>query len=101
MMPILLQMSASSGRMWLETHDRLAHGPQLFEEFAHLDAGAGVEAAGRLVQQQHLRFVEEHAGQAQPLRHAARQARDQGIALVVEIDEFEHFIAPSCGDSGP
>ena len=32
--------------------DRLAHVAQLFEQAAHLDAGARVEAAGRLVEQQ-------------------------------------------------
>ena len=93
MMPILLQMSASSGRMWLRDHDRLAHLPQLLEQFAHLDAGPRVEAAGRLVEQQHLRLVQQHAGQAEPLRHAARQARDQGVALVAEVDQLEHLLA--------
>ena len=101
MMPILLQMSASSGRMWLRDQDRLAHVAQLLEQLAHLDAGPRVEAAGRLVEQQHLRVVQQHAGQAEPLRHAARQARDQGVALVAEVDQLEHLVAASCAAPGP
>ena len=71
MMPILLQMSASSGQDVAGDQDRLAHLAQLLEQPAHLDAGPRVEAAGRLVEQQHLRLVQQHAGQAEPLRHAA------------------------------
>ena len=67
--------------------------PQLLEQPAHLDAGPRIEAAGRLVEQQHLRLVQQHAGQAEALRHAARQARHQGVALVAEIDQLEHLIA--------
>ena len=101
MMPILLQMSASSGRMWLETRIVLPIAAQLLEQGAHLDAGARVEAAGRLVEQQHLRFVQQHAGQAEALRHAAREARDQGVALVAEVDELEHLVADLLAAPGP
>jgi len=66
---------------------------QLFQKAAHLDAGARVQAAGRLVQEQHLRLVQEHAGQAQALRHAARQARHQGVALVAQVHQVEHLVA--------
>jgi hypothetical protein len=93
MMPILLQMSASSGRMWLETEDRLAHRPELFQERADLDAGAGVEARGGLVEQEDLRVVEQDPGQAEPLGHPAREAGDQRIALVGQVDQLEHLLA--------
>ena len=81
--------------------DRLAHVAQLLEQAAHLDAGPRVEAAGRLVEQQHLRLVQQHAGQAEPLRHAARQARDQGVALVAEVDQLEHLLADLLAAPGP
>ena len=55
-------------------HDRLAERPQLAQELAQLDAGARVEAGGGLVEQQHLRIVDQRVGEAQPLLHAARQA---------------------------
>ena len=73
-------------------HDRLAHVAQLLDQAAH-SMRARIEAAGRLVEQQHLRLVQEDAGQAEPLRHAARQAGDQGVALVAEIDQVEHLLA--------
>ena len=100
MMPILLQMSASSGRMCDDTMIVLLILPEFLEQFAHLDAGARVEAAGRLVEQQHLRVVQQHAGQAEPLRHAARQARDQGVALVAEVDRSSTW-SPFLRRSGP
>src|SRR5262249_49449688 len=42
--------------------DRLAHALKLFEQLAHFDAGARIEIASRLVQQQHLGVVNEYAG---------------------------------------
>ena len=56
--------------------DRLAHRAQLAEELAQLDPGARVEARGRLVEEQHLRIVDERVGQAQPLLHPARERLD-------------------------
>src|ERR1041385_7128835 len=60
--------------------DRLAHVAQLLEEASHLYAGARVETAGRLVEQEDLRLVKQDASKAEALIHAARQARDQGVA---------------------
>ena len=62
---------------------------QLAEQLAQLDPGARVEARGRLVEQQHLRVVDQGVGQAQPLLHAARQGLDVGVALVAEVDELQ------------
>ena len=52
----------------------LAHGAQLAEQLAQLDARARVEAGRRLVEQQHRRVVDERVGEAQPLLHAPRRA---------------------------
>ena len=38
-----------------------------------LDAGARVKTASGFVEQQHRRIVDQHAGEAEPLRHAARE----------------------------
>ena len=73
-------------------HDRLAHVAQPLEQAANLDPCPRIESAGRLVEQQHLRIVQQHAGQAQPLRHAARQAGDEGVALVAQFDQFQHLV---------
>ena len=74
-------------------HDRLAHLAELLEQAADLDPRARVQAAGRLVEDQHLGVVQEHAGQAQPLRHAAGKAGDEGLALVAQVDQVEHLVA--------
>ena len=62
--------------------DRLAQRAQLAEELAQLDPRPRVEAGRRLVEEQHLRVVDEGVGQAQPLLHAAREALDVRLALV-------------------
>ena len=67
--------------------------PQLLQQRADLDPGPRVQAAGRLVQQQHLRIVQQHAGQAEPLGHAAGEAGDEGVALVAQVDQVEHVVA--------
>ena len=80
--------------------DRLAERPQLAEELAQLDAGPRVETGGRLVEEQHLRVVDERVGEAEALLHAARQALDVGVALVAEVDEVEQVadhLAPAGG----
>ena len=74
-------------------HDRLAQLAQMLDDPADFDPHPRVQPAGRLVEQQHLRIVQQHAGQPQPLRHAAGKAGGQGIALVVQADQFEHFVA--------
>ena len=51
--------------------DRLAEPLEPLEQAAHLDPGPGVEAAGRFVEEEDLRVVEEDAGQPQSLRHSA------------------------------
>ena len=93
MMPTLLQMSASSGRMWLETMIVLPMLPQLAGAGRASRCGPADRGRGRLVEQQHLRLVQQHAGQAEPLRHARGRAVGIGVALVAEIDQFEHLVA--------
>ncbi len=69
--------------------DRLAHPFEFFEQLADLDAGAGVEAGRGLVHQQDLGVVQEHAGDAETLLHAAAEGRDLGGLLVGQFGEFE------------
>ena len=51
--------------------DRLAEGPQLAQQLSELEPRARVEARGRLVEDQHLRVVDQGMREAQPLLHAA------------------------------
>ena len=74
-------------------HDRLAHRAELFEQLANFDPRPRVQAAGRFVEQQHLRIVQQHAGQAEALVHAAREAGGQRVALVAQLDQLEHLVA--------
>ena len=69
--------------------DRLAQRAQLAQELAQLDPGPRVEPGRGLVEQQHLRVVDQRVGEAQPLLHAARQALDVGVALSAEVDQVE------------
>ena len=65
---------------------------ELLEQFAHFDARPRVEVAGRLVEQEHFGVVQQHAGDAQPLLHAARQAVDRRVGLVGEVGQRQHVV---------
>ena len=70
--------------------NRLAHPPQLFEQRFDFQPGSRIEPAGGFVQDQHRRIVNQRFGQAQPLLHAARQAVDEVVALVGQVQQFQH-----------
>src|SRR5688572_12595338 len=59
--------------------DRLTQPLKIQNQFANLDAGARVEAAGRLIKQQNGWIVHEHARESESLLHAARQAVDHRV----------------------
>ena len=90
MMPMLVQQSASSVRMWLEMRIVFPIARSSFKQRLHFQPRAGIEAAGRLVEDQHGRIVDQRLGQAQPLLHAARQAVDEVVPLVRQVQELEH-----------
>ena len=70
--------------------DRFSHRLQFLEQLAHLDAGAGIEAARRFVEQQQLGIVQEHARQAEALLHPARERIDRRIGFLRQVGEREH-----------
>ena len=47
--------------------------------------------------------MQEDTREAEPLGHPAREAGDEGVALVGQVDEFEHFLADllPCGAFDP
>ena len=55
-------------------------------------AGMGVERGERLVHQQHLRLVGQHAGDLDALLHAAGELGRMLVLLAVEADQLE--VAP-------
>ena len=50
----------------------------------------GSKAARGLVEQQQLRIVDEHPGEADPLLHAAREAVDEIVLAPLHVGECEH-----------
>ena len=53
---------------------------ELDDEAVDLGAGRGVDALGRLVEQQHARGAHQHAGEEQLLLVAAGEVRDRAPA---------------------
>ena len=90
MMPIDVQQSAKLGEDVAGDEDRLSHPPQFLQEGLHFDPRPRIQSAGRLVENQHRRIVDERLGQAEPLLHAARQAVDERLALAGQVEQIEH-----------
>ena len=57
-------------------------------------AGLGVEADGRLVEEQHARRVHEAAGDLQAPLHAAGERQHRLVAPVGQVDHLEHLVHP-------
>ncbi len=74
-------------------HDGLALCPEAAEDGTHFDAGAGVEAGEGFVEEEDLWLVQEDAGEAETLRLAAAEGVGISVALKIEIDEVELFVA--------
>ena len=70
--------------------DGFAHALEFLEDGHHFDAGSGVQAAGGFVEEEELGVVDEDAGEAEPLLHAAAKGADEGSLFVRQSDEFEH-----------
>lgn len=70
--------------------DGFAHALEFLEDGHHFDAGSGVESAGGFVEEEELGVVDEDAGEAESLLHAAAEGADEGSLFVGESDKFEH-----------
>ena len=66
-------------------HDGHALRAQRQQQLGQVAARVGVQPRGRLVQQQHARFVNNGLGDRQPLAQAARQGAGLGIGPVDEL----------------
>ena len=73
---------------------------QLLQQFAQFDARAGIQAAGRFVQQQQLGVVQQNSRDAQSLFHAPRQSVDLRINLPAQIGQRQDIPAGSIIDFG-
>ena len=57
------------------------------------DAGARIEIAGRLVQDEHLRVVQQRAGELQSLLHALAHRRHELLTQLGEVGQLHHGVA--------
>jgi hypothetical protein len=80
--------------------DGAAFGPELADEVADLPRGGRVEAAGRLVQEDDGRLVEDGARDREPLLHALGEADDRLVAAVPETDLLERGSDPPAPPGG-
>ncbi len=62
----------------------------------HLFAQLQVERAERLVEQQHLRLVDQRARQRHALALAARELRRPPVADAGQLDQLEQFVGAPC-----
>ena len=72
--------------------DRFFEALKLLQDGHHLDARAGVEPTGRFVEQENLRIVHQHAGEADALLHAAAERPDQSALFFTQADQLEHVV---------
>src|SRR4030095_11633396 len=68
---------------------------KLGEKLPELTARDGIDAGGRLVEHDQLRFVDERARQRELLFHAARQSVGQPAAKRRELRHVEQLVAPA------
>ncbi len=69
-------------------------GLQVVDVLPDRRAGLRVQAHGRLVQEQHVRRVQQAAGDLQPPLHAARVGADQAVPAIPQPDHVEHLLHP-------
>ncbi len=69
--------------------DGLPHATQLHQQIAHLDARARIEVARRLVEDEHLRIVQQRARELDALLHALGELGHQSFAQRAEIGELD------------
>ena len=71
---------------------------EMAQQAAHPVDALGVEAVGRLVEDEDLGVAHERTGQPEPLTHAERVVAHAAAGLVVgEADEAEHLLDPALG----
>src|SRR5215217_9359706 len=83
-----------------DEHGDLLAAVQLLQVVPDGGAGLGVQADGRLVQEQHPRRVQQAPGDLQPPPHAAGEGLDQVAAAFPEVDHGQHLLA-AVGGGGP
>ncbi len=68
---------------------RGAQAAELGDQLPRLAAGGGVEAGGRLVEEQHVGVADDAEREVEPALLPTRQRVDAGVGLVVEPDQTD------------
>ena len=79
---------------------RRAVAHELAEQVPQLDAAAGIEARGRLVEEEHGRRRDEAGGEVEPAAHAAGERPHEPVGGVGEAQALEQLVGPRA-DHGP
>ena len=74
-----------------EQHGRAA-GDEILDEAPDIVAGPGVQAGGRLVEEQHPRAADQAGADVEAAAHAARVGLHELIGRVGEREAFEHLL---------
>ena len=75
-------------------HDGLAEVAQRADRRPRLAAGVGVEAGGRLVEEQQVGVAHEREREVEAAPLPARQRGDEVVAARVELHELDHLVDP-------
>ena len=67
------------------------------EQVEHGLPAGGIQAAGRLIEQQHRRIVHERLGQFEPLLHPGRVFLEQPVTGIFQPKIAQHFMRPPLG----
>ena len=67
-------------------------GVKFFQQNFQLHARFGIQAGGRLVEDQQRRIVNDGAADSQALFHSAREAVDQVVALGFQVHQADDFV---------
>ena len=86
-----------------EQHGRARGGARL-DRLPHRQAAAGVQAGGRLVEEQHGRPVDERGGEVEPPAHAARVGLGRPLGGLDELEALQQLVRAAlrlaCGACG-
>ena len=88
-------ISAISDSRWLETNTPGPARPGSVSSCADPLDALGVEAVGRLVEDQRVRVAEERGGEPEPLAHAEREPADAPPGHLGQPDHRQHLVDPA------
>jgi hypothetical protein len=77
--------------------DGLALAVQLLHDLVEGQAALGVEAGGRLVEEEDVGLVHDRPGHHEPLGHAAGQREHRGVGEAVQLDAVDEAVGGGLG----